>query len=386
MKRTLLLSIVMTLTLVVTAQHVTRTMTWDGTERQYLEYVPASYTGETPVPVIFCLHGLGDDMNNFSGVGFDYLPGNWIMITPQALVASLSGYTIGTAWNSGAGAELPFFGYTVLNADVDDEGYLLAILDSLENNFNINTDSVFFMGFSMGGFMSHKMAIRHGDRITAIASVNGTIGSDVTDEPITNVNVLHFHGTADQTIAYEDAAFNTGGMGTYTVGLGAEQTVEFWRAYNNCAIDPVVTYFPNTREDGKTFERYLYQDGDNNSYTAFIKIIGGDHEWYYEPQNDIDYTTEIYKFFTNTMDFPSGNNLTAAKPEISVFPNPATDVIAVNLDKATSLSLFDITGKCVLSQNFGAGLQYLNIAELPAGIYMLQCDGESVSTKISVVR
>jgi poly(3-hydroxybutyrate) depolymerase len=40
----------------------------------------------------------------------------------------------------------------------------MAILDSLENNMNINTDSVFFMGFSMGGFMSNRMAIEHGDR------------------------------------------------------------------------------------------------------------------------------------------------------------------------------------------------------------------------------
>jgi poly(3-hydroxybutyrate) depolymerase len=68
-----------------------RTLTWDGVVRDYIEYVPASYNPENPAPVVFCLHGLGDNMTNFSGVGFNQVANQtgWIVITPQALVASV---------------------------------------------------------------------------------------------------------------------------------------------------------------------------------------------------------------------------------------------------------------------------------------------------------
>ncbi len=162
MKKSLVLIIVISLPVFSFNQQTLRSFEWDGVTRQYLEYVPQIYNPEHPAPVIFCLHGLGDNMNNFTGVGFQQLSEStgWIVITPQALMASVPILgQIGTAWNSGAGGEFPLIGYTILNENVDDSGFLMAILDSLENHFNIDTDSVFFMGFSMGGFMSHKMSI-----------------------------------------------------------------------------------------------------------------------------------------------------------------------------------------------------------------------------------
>ena len=43
----------------------------------------------------------------------------------------------------------------------------------------------------MGGFMSNKMAIKHADRIKAIASVSGTIGHYQAFEPTGNINTMH---------------------------------------------------------------------------------------------------------------------------------------------------------------------------------------------------
>ena len=120
--------------------HVTRTMMWDETERQYLEYVPTIYNPENPAPVIFCLHGLGDNMTNFTGVGFDNVADQkgWIVITPQALDATVTMIgSIGAAWNSGVSATFPIIGYTVINPDVDDSVFLIAILYSLINNLFI---------------------------------------------------------------------------------------------------------------------------------------------------------------------------------------------------------------------------------------------------------
>jgi poly(3-hydroxybutyrate) depolymerase len=52
---------------------INKTMSFEGTTRDYKEYVPTIYTGSTAVPVVFCLHGLGDNMNNFSNIGMHQL-------------------------------------------------------------------------------------------------------------------------------------------------------------------------------------------------------------------------------------------------------------------------------------------------------------------------
>lgn len=41
-----------------------KTMMWDGSERQYLEYVPTGHDGQAPEALVLLLHGLGNDMNN----------------------------------------------------------------------------------------------------------------------------------------------------------------------------------------------------------------------------------------------------------------------------------------------------------------------------------
>lgn len=367
----------------VNSQSEVRTINWDNVDREYIEYVPSSYSSENPAPVVFCLHGLGDNMTNFSNLGFHQIANQhgWIVITPQALMANITGLgNVGEAWNSGAGAEdLPFLGDVVLNEDVDDAGFLIAVLDSLENHYNIDNDSVFFMGFSMGGFMSNRMAIEHGDRINAVASVSGTIGKFLEAEAQYNLNTLHIHGTEDTQIGYENAEFDTGGMGVYSVGTGAEETVEYWRSFNNCDSEAIVTYFPDIMDDGLTFERYLYQNGNEDSYTGFIKVIGGDHHWYYTPQNDIDYTTEIWRFFTNQMTFPEPTDiLNTNKNEnvINVYPNPASSYLNIELPylpkESYRILVIDAVGKKHINTISENCSHIVNIENLKSGLYFIR--------------
>jgi len=366
----------------------TRELVWDSQTRQYIEYIPTAYNSENPTPVMFCLHGLGDDMQNFhNSLELNQWgeTANWIIITPQALDAQIPIMgSLGNAWNSGAGAEgIPILGTVILNDNVDDAGFLMAILDSLENNLNINTDSVFFMGFSLGGFMSNRMAIEHGDRITAIASVSGTIGMAVKDQiPVAKVNTLHFHGTNDETIAYEDAGFPIGGT-NYSTGLGAGQTVDYWKNHNQCGYEAIHTFFPDEKEDGLTFERFLYKNESENIQTALIKANNGIHDWYYTPVNDIHYSIEIYKFFTNTMDFPTDIKNTTIE-SLNIYPNPASDILFVSQD-VDEIAIFDVTGKLVLKE---FNNNSINISALNSGLYIVKTisEGKNYEHKIQIIK
>ena len=64
MKKTFILFLFAAMALGLNAQTM-KTITWGGQERQYLEYVPSTYSSETPAPVLFMLHGLGDEATNF---------------------------------------------------------------------------------------------------------------------------------------------------------------------------------------------------------------------------------------------------------------------------------------------------------------------------------
>ena len=364
-------------------------MEFEGTTRKYMEHIPATPNGS--MPVLFQLHGLGDNCNNFSQLGFEALAPNWIIITPEATNATLNimGYNMdaGTAWAAGVGGEnITYMNFPIgdieLNAGVNDEGFILAILDSLENNFDINTDSIFITGFSMGGFMSNKMAVKHADRITAIASVSGTLGHFQPFEPTGNINTMHIHGTSDETISYTNADFNFNGI-AIPVGLGAEALVETWRNYNQCSTEPIVYNFEDTKNDGLTFEQYTYKNEETGNKTVFIKVNGGVHTWYDDAHNDIDYTTEIYKFFTGQENVPTSIESNVAE-NFSIYPNPAANIVNVITDKNAELSIFNATGKEVKHISANGNTTSIDISELPNGLYFIVANG--IAQKLTIER
>ena len=355
-----------------------KTMTWDGQERQYLEYVPSSYSDSEAVPVLFMLHGRGDDINNFfqatriQNVAEEQ---GWIIVCPQALefnyaIPGFGTQNFGACWNVGSTVFVSFemygmpFSFDVpVNADVDDPGFLLAALAAVKEDYNVDPNKVFFAGFSLGGFMSHRMAIEHGDAINSIAAVSGVIGNDLIPlTPVANVNVLQIFGTSDEMITYDDAMISLQSLGSFNLGLPVEETVEYWRAFNQCDETPIVEQYPDTQNDGLTFEMYQYLNGTNDARVAFIKVYNGIHTWYDGQVNDIDYNTEIVRFFTNTLDVTDVAE--ASHEALSVYPNPANDFIVVGKEK---VSVYDLCGKLVMQ---GSGR--INVSSLPEGMYFVK--------------
>jgi len=352
MKKIFTIVALTTMVLALNAQHIARTMNFEGTSRKYMEYVPTS-SPDGSMPVIFLLHGLGDNCNNFSQLGFEDVAPNWIIITPEATIANVMGQPMGEAWAAGVGGEnVPYLGTIELNEGVNDDGFIIAILDSLENNFNVDTDSVFVAGFSMGGFMSNKMAVKHADRITAVASVSGTLGHFQPFEPTGNINTMHIHGTSDETISYADASFSYSIL-TVQVGLGAEALVETWRNYNQCSAEPTVYQYVNSKNDELTFEQYTYRNEETDKKTVFIKVNNGIHTWYDGYNNDIDYNREIYNFFIGKE--PESFTLTSsAETNGSISPEGE---IAVNESQYYTFTITPDEGYRVASATVDAGTE-----------------------------
>ena len=389
MKKTFLLLGLVFMAITLNAQNL-KTLTWGGQQREYLEYVPSTYAAETPAPVLFMLHGLGDDATNFfnaTNVRATAEQRGWIVVCPQALdfnlQTPLGGYDFGTSWNAGITVTvqlelygMPFNFDVTVNPDADDSGFLMATLETLGEEYTIEPDSVFFAGFSLGACMSHRMAIEHGERINAIAAVSGVVGNDMQNlVPAAHVDVLEIFGTSDEMISYNNAEISLQSYGTHSIGLPAEASVEYWRNFNQCSETAIFEEYPDLVNDGLTFEMYSYLDGANDSRVGFIKVNNGLHRWYLGGNNDIDYTEEIAKFFTGTIDVTDVAEQNESS--LTLYPNPATDFIFVETQNA--VHIFDLCGKLVLQ---GSGR--IDVSSLTEGMYFVK--SEKGFTKLVINR
>ena len=327
-----------------------QTFEWQGTQRQYLIKTP-SVNRET-MPILYFLHGLGDNITrldnefHFQQVADEY---NWAVVIPQAL--SQSGYTM---WNAG-----------LMASSIDDSGFLMALLDSLAEQYPINLDSVFFTGFSMGGFMTHRMAIEHGDRITACAPVSGLITHSMSNLSAVPVRMLHIHGTSDPVVGYDGNSQYFGG----NLGLSVEAILNYWKNANGCVAEPVIDTFPDLKNDGLRFVRYTYE---GEAELQHIKVIGGNHTWYMsEDQYDIGYLTEIHKFFVGD----GGGNVGVAEPEqntLKLWPNPTSGCFTIEVKTATEIEVMYVQGRCMDRYALKPGANPMDLGRLPEGLYFIK--------------
>ena len=341
-----------------------QTFEWQGVQRQYLVKTPSA--NRDMVPILFFLHGLGDNITrldnefHFQQVADAY---NWVIAVPQALN---EGY--GTMWNAG-----------LMASNTDDSGFLMALLDALAEQYPVNLDSVFFTGFSMGGFMTHRMAIEHGDRITACAPVSGLITHSMASHTaVAPVRMLHIHGTSDPVVGYDG---NSQYFGS-NLGLGVEAILNYWKNANGCVVEPVIDTFPDLKNDGLRFVRYTYE---GEAELQHIKVIGGNHTWYMsEDQYDIGYLTEIHKFFVGN----GGGNVGIAEPEestLKLWPNPTSGRVSIEVGTATTIEVMDIQGRCMGKYTLKPGANLMDLGDLPEGLYFIKGENGLVS-KVLLMR
>ena len=95
--------------------------------------------------------------------------------------------------------------------------------------------------------MTYRMACESADLIAGIASLaGGTFLDSSRCAPSQPVNILHIHGTADDTVFYAGGALGTTAffLSNMPPFPGALQTVQFWAGYNG-ARDPVTDSAPS---------------------------------------------------------------------------------------------------------------------------------------------
>ena len=256
------------LTPVIETGKMTKQLVVNNTNREYIIYVPENFTGTSSLPLLLSFHGLSSNMNfNYDYTNFSELAEreNFIVVHPNG---------IDNRWTVSA----------TNNPDID---FIEALLDQLENDYNIASNRIYSTEMSNGGNFSFTLACGLNDRIAAIASVTGlmlqmAIGDCIPSRPLA---VLHIHGTEDLIANY---AFVQGGL-------------DFWTDHNNTNDFPIISDIPNIDSgDGSTVKRFEYLNGNSNVEVQHLKITGGGHEWPgFSGNMDINASDEVWNFVKN---------------------------------------------------------------------------------------
>jgi len=206
------------------ARNVQQTIEVDGTTRYYLLHVPAQADKQTPLMLIFGLHGY--DMNNVAVAGlYDFTErsnGQAITVLPYGEgpppgdVSHWGDQVLQSTWQ---GNEANY-------------NFIRALMTDLENRFCIDVGRVFIAGFSMGGFFTNTLACAHGDWFRGFAPIAGG-GPTTCAEGVTPAIMIH-HGTADDIVDISSG----------------EGSRDFWVEQNGCAQTSTPSYSGCESYDG----------------------------------------------------------------------------------------------------------------------------------------
>ncbi|MDA0835545.1 MAG: alpha/beta fold hydrolase, partial [Planctomycetota bacterium] len=183
------------------AQRPARLDTHVHVELEYLLYLPNDYEQQESWPVLLFLHGSGergDDLNLVTIHG------------PPKLIA--------------AGKDFPFI--VVSPQCPKDRRWepieLVALLDDLEANYNVDPDRIYVTGLSMGGFGTWELASYAPKRLAAIAPICGG-GEIYWTKGFAHLPTWVFHGAKDAGVPFErsqamvDAMKKNGGDPKFTI-------------------------------------------------------------------------------------------------------------------------------------------------------------------------
>ena len=259
---------------------------FEGQERNYMVFIPDTYTDSQNYPMVIYLHSYGWTAQQ----GMDYTQLNQVANSYNFMVVYPSARR---NWNSGMGDNSG-----VGTPNHNDVGFIDVLIDMLSMSYSIDLDRIYAAGYSNGGFMAYKLACQLSHRIAAVASVGGVISTSTLADcnPLRPIPILQIHGTEDSWVPIE------GKTGWNSV----DQTLKFWTNINDCDKADSTIIQDTDSTDGCTVEKISYTNCTDNSIVIYYKVINGGHTWPgagptgYSAGNtnqDLNASVEIWNFF-----------------------------------------------------------------------------------------
>jgi len=239
-----------------------------GLTRTYLTYAPKDLPKGAPLVVV--LHGSGESGARIrieTGYGFDRLADTrgFAVAYPDAFdgywdVCAIVGAVDASAHN------------------VDDMGFLSAVIDKLATDIGIDPARAFAMGSSRGGSMALRIALELPARFRAVAAVSGSLPTpeNFKCKPVgPGASVMIMNGTADPIVPFDGGEVNLFGV-FYRNGKvrSARESAQYFADLNHISGKPDTNVSPAV--NGMSIERVLWR-GDSKVEVELVAVHGAGH-------------------------------------------------------------------------------------------------------------
>lgn len=215
------------------------------------------------------LHGgLGSGQQFEQNSGFDGIAeaNGFIVVYPNGTPIRAGGSSL--VWNAGFCCSVA----DQSHENVDDVGFLSALITNLEGRYRVDKNDVFVTGHSNGAMMAERLACDLADKIVAIAVQAGTLGVS-SCKPSQPVSVLEIHGTADQNIPIN------GGAGSKSLTQDdfapPVDALETFAAADRCPS----TFETSTDPSNAAVSYEVWQPCRSGTLVEWAKVAGANHAW-----------------------------------------------------------------------------------------------------------
>jgi len=191
--------------------------------RDFGYYVPESYDGSKPVPLLFMFHGAGGNISEASGGSAENGYYGW------QTSAHENGFIV--LFPQGVG----FWNLWSLSSNSSDLDFVDDMIDWAAANYNISRSHIFTTGHSWGAYFSYCVARWRSDDIAAFAEHSGGISSipvpSLASGPTPTLNGILLHAVDDGLVNYSGTqnlynALLANGHNVYDDGIGVDGIIE----------------------------------------------------------------------------------------------------------------------------------------------------------------
>ncbi len=295
-------------------QLATRTLEWEGLQRAFDVYRPASEAPEKGFPVVLDFHGYGSTkQQQRDSSGFRALADaeGFIGVWAQA-----SGSP--SAWNAGLCCPAANL------LGVDDVGLVRAIVGQVAEETPVDSARIYATGLSNGGAISQRLACDADDLFAAVAPAAFPIPfAPLSDcQPSRPIAVSMVMGLTDIVVPYANGRFGD-----------ARESLAYWRDHNGCGAgepDVVVPLLGDARCE-------TYTSCNQGVETQLCSVVGNDFSAFpqyaniaghilYLNDSGFDVAQKSWQFMSR-FEHPSPPALPVPEPEIGLLR--ATGLLAV---------------------------------------------------------
>lgn len=359
---------------------VVDSLAWQGSQRTYQLHLPKAYDRLLTYPLIIACHpGLSNAAQHAESARWHVLgdTAGFITVYPNGTPSTSNSNS--RLWNA--------YDQPSTVADVDDVGFINALLDRLISSYGVDTCRVYMSGFSNGAMMTYRMACDFTKRFAAMAPLSGGWGygsdgfcgdgncnGDVASGCSWRMAYVNCRTSRPIPMIFMKGSLEGDNLPTCRGTIDSLNRL-YWSKYLTCRSS--VTDTVRVAGERVVREHFTGCQADFRFYT----VLGNSHQWH-APATEMFWSFLRQQTTCGTVSVES-EELRA--DVLRVYPNPASGdrlTIDIPMDEEFTVSLIDVFGRVRLSAR---NETTLNIVGLSSGMYFIVVANARATMRQSVI-